>query len=157
MDAALAFSSSAQSPNPMRFSPSATASPSSRVHQRLSVWGPRRGRPLLALRSQAPAAAAAVSHHDVVVVGAGIVGLAIARHLLLHTPLSVAVADAAVPCSGATGAGQGYIWMSHRTPGSDTWELAVRSKQLWEELAAEVDGQEGGGARERLGWMRTAY
>ena len=45
--------------------------------------------------------------------------------------------------------------MSHRTPGSDTWELAVRSKQLWEELAAEVDVLGGGGARERLGWMRT--
>lgn len=41
-------------------------------------------------------------------------------------------------------AGQGYLWMSHRTPGSDTWELAVRSKQLWEELAAEVDGLGGG-------------
>jgi hypothetical protein len=52
-------------------------------------------------------------------------------------------------------AGQGYIWMSHRRPGSDTWELALRSKRLWEELAAEVDGQGGGGARERLGWMRT--
>uniref|UniRef100_A0A0A8YGL2 FAD-dependent oxidoreductase domain-containing protein 1 n=1 Tax=Arundo donax TaxID=35708 RepID=A0A0A8YGL2_ARUDO len=156
MDAAVAFSSSAPSPTPRRFSSSsspATASPSSRALQRLSVRGPRRGRPLLALRSQSPAAA--VSHHDVVVVGAGIVGLAIARHLLLHTPFSVAVADAAVPCSGATGAGQGYIWMSHRTPGSDTWELAVRSKQLWEELAAEVDGQGTGGARERLGWMRT--
>ncbi|RLN33422.1 glycine oxidase [Panicum miliaceum] len=50
---------------------------------------------------------------------------------------------------------QGYIWMSHRTPGSDMWELAARSKQLWEELAAEVDGQGGGGAREKLGWMRT--
>jgi hypothetical protein len=35
------------------------------------------------------------------------------------------------------------------------WELAARSKQLWEELAAEVDGQGGGGAREKLGWMRT--
>ena len=45
--------------------------------------------------------------------------------------------------------------MSHRTPGSDTWELAVRSKQLWEELAAEIDSKGGGGARERLGWMRT--
>ena len=45
--------------------------------------------------------------------------------------------------------------MSHRTPGSDMWELAARSKQLWEELAAEVDGQGGGGAREKLGWMRT--
>jgi hypothetical protein len=45
--------------------------------------------------------------------------------------------------------------MSHRTPGSDAWELAVRSKQLWEELAAEVDSHGGGGARERMGWMRT--
>jgi hypothetical protein len=45
--------------------------------------------------------------------------------------------------------------MSHRTPGSDTWELAVRSKQLWEELAAEMDGLGGGGARESLGWMKT--
>ncbi|KAJ1290395.1 hypothetical protein BS78_02G239900 [Paspalum vaginatum] len=160
MDAAIAFTS-APNPSPTRFSPS-SASPSSRAPQSLSVCGPRRGRALRALRPQsqaqppaASAAAAKVSHHDVVVVGAGIVGLAIARHLLLHTPLSVAVIDAAVPCSGATGAGQGYIWMSHRTPGSDMWELAVRSKQLWEELATEVDSQEGGGARERLGWMRT--
>jgi hypothetical protein len=45
--------------------------------------------------------------------------------------------------------------MSHRKPGSDTWELAVRNKQLWEELVAEVYSQGDGGARERLGWMRT--
>ncbi|CAN6218343.1 unnamed protein product [Urochloa humidicola] len=159
MDAAITFTS-ARNPSPSRFSSSSSASPSSRLPQRLCVRGPWRGRGLRALRPQsqvqAPGATAAdASHHDVVVVGAGIVGLAIARHLLLHTPLSVAVADAAVPCSGATGAGQGYIWMSHRVPGSDMWELAVRSKQLWEELAAEVDGQGGGGARERLGWMRT--
>ncbi|CAL5063415.1 unnamed protein product [Urochloa decumbens] len=158
MEAAIAFTS-VRNPSTTRFS-SSSSSPSSRVPQRLCVRGPWRGRRLRALRPQsqvqAPGATAAdASHHDVVVVGAGIVGLAIARHLLLHTRLSVAVADAAVPCSGATGAGQGYIWMSHRVPGSDMWELAVRSKQLWEELAAEVDGQGGGGARERLGWMRT--
>uniref|UniRef100_A0ACD5XNF6 Uncharacterized protein n=1 Tax=Avena sativa TaxID=4498 RepID=A0ACD5XNF6_AVESA len=147
---AVAFSS-APNPSPMPFS---SGSPSSRSH-RLSLRGPRRRRhPLPALRSH-PSAPASTSHHDVVVVGAGIVGLSIARHLLLHTPLSVAVADAAVPCSGATGAGQGYVWMSHRTPGSDTWELAVRSKQLWEELAAEMDGLGGGGARDSLGWMKT--
>ncbi|KAL6601265.1 hypothetical protein ACP70R_044485 [Stipagrostis hirtigluma subsp. patula] len=152
MDAAVAFSS-APSPTPRRFSTG--ASPCSRALHRLSVCGPRRGRPLRTRSQVQPPAAKATSQHDVVVVGAGIVGLAIARHLLIHTPFSVAVADAAVPCSGATGAGQGYIWMSHRTPGSDTWELALRSKRLWEELAAEVDGLGGGGARERLGWMRT--
>ncbi|KAG2644549.1 hypothetical protein PVAP13_2KG372505, partial [Panicum virgatum] len=162
MDAAVAFAS-ARNPSPTRFS-SSYASPSSRVPQRFCVCRPWRGRErerrLRALRPQSQvrppgATSADASHHDVVVVGAGIVGLTIARHLLLHTPLSVAVVDAAVPCSGATGAGQGYIWMSHRTPGSDMWELAARSKQLWEELAAEVDGQGGGGAREKLGWMRT--
>ncbi|KAL6970784.1 hypothetical protein U1Q18_030472 [Sarracenia purpurea var. burkii] len=42
---------------------------------------------------------------DVVVIGAGIIGLTIARQFLLESDLSVAVVDAAVPCSGATGAG----------------------------------------------------
>ncbi|XP_044382159.1 glycine oxidase isoform X1 [Triticum aestivum] len=144
---AVAFS---PAPNP-NAAPFPSASPSSRA-RRFSIRGPRRRRPLPALRSSASPSA---SHHDVVVVGAGIVGLSIARHLLLHTPLSVAVADAAVPCSGATGAGQGYVWMSHRTPGSDTWDLAVRSKHLWEDLAAEMDGLRAGGARESLGWMKT--
>lgn len=43
--------------------------------------------------------------YDVVVVGAGIIGLSIANKFLLETDLSVAVVDAAIPCSGATGAG----------------------------------------------------
>ena len=42
---------------------------------------------------------------DVVIVGAGIIGLTIARQFLLGSNLSVAVVDAAVPCTGATGAG----------------------------------------------------
>ena len=31
----------------------------------------------------------------------------------------------------------------------------MRSKQLWEDLAAEMDGLRAGGARESLGWMKT--
>ena len=46
---------------------------------------------------------------DVVVIGAGIIGLSIARQLLLGSDLSVAVVDKAVPCSGATGAGMYYL------------------------------------------------
>ncbi|KAK6141773.1 hypothetical protein DH2020_024481 [Rehmannia glutinosa] len=42
---------------------------------------------------------------DVVIVGAGIIGLTIARQFLLESNLSVAVVDAAIPCAGATGAG----------------------------------------------------
>ncbi|RZS11487.1 hypothetical protein BHM03_00042818 [Ensete ventricosum] len=69
-----------------------------------------RNRPRLRAGRRPPVAAVAVanprSDHDVVVVGAGIIGLAVARQLLLSSDLSVAVVDAAVPCSGATGAGE---------------------------------------------------
>ncbi|XP_050252339.1 uncharacterized protein LOC126698882 isoform X1 [Quercus robur] len=91
---------------------------------------------------------------DVVIVGAGIIGLTIARQFLIGSDLSVAVVDKAVPCSGATGAGQGYIWMVHKTPGSDTWELAMRSRKLWEMLAESICDQ-GLNPLEVLGWKKT--
>lgn len=121
---------------------------------------------------------------DVIVVGAGIVGLSTAATLLKRDPsVSVAVVDRAAPCAGATGAGvhtrlvliewlevsqfhnfrayshnishncasghnsscrknpphtisagQGYIWMAHRDPGSFAWKLAATSRQLWQQL-----------------------
>ena len=43
--------------------------------------------------------------YDVVIVGAGIIGLSVARQFLIESDLSVAIVDARVPCSGATGAG----------------------------------------------------
>lgn len=43
---------------------------------------------------------------DVIVVGAGIIGLSICHEILSQTDLSVAVIDKAKPCAGATGAGQ---------------------------------------------------
>lgn len=42
---------------------------------------------------------------DVVIVGAGIIGLTVARQFLMDTDLSVAIVDKGLPCSGATGAG----------------------------------------------------
>nr|DAD25227.1 TPA_asm: hypothetical protein HUJ06_026691 [Nelumbo nucifera] len=50
--------------------------------------------------------------------------------------------------------GQGYIWMIHKTPGSDIWELAMRSKQLWEVLADSIQHQ-GMSPLEILGWKKT--
>ncbi|CAN8265687.1 unnamed protein product [Cochlearia groenlandica] len=94
------------------------------------------------------------SSFDVVVVGGGIIGLTIARQFLTGSDLSVAVVDKAVPCSGATGAGQGYIWMTHKKPGSDIWDLAMRSHQLWHELAQSLDDQ-GLDPEEMLGWKKT--
>ncbi|KAJ7961702.1 FAD-dependent oxidoreductase [Quillaja saponaria] len=91
---------------------------------------------------------------DVVIIGAGIIGLTIARQFLIGSNLSVAVVDKAVPCSGATGAGQGYLWMVHKTPGSETWELAMRSHTLWEMLAESVRDQ-GLNPLAELGWRKT--
>ncbi|MCO5591859.1 hypothetical protein L7F22_045852 [Adiantum nelumboides] len=75
---------------------------------------------------------------DVVIVGAGIIGLSIAYQLLCTTNLSVSLVDAARPCAGATGAGQGYIWLGHRTPDTMAWHMAKRSKYLWEEFARQL-------------------
>ncbi|XP_060203019.1 uncharacterized protein LOC132631460 isoform X2 [Lycium barbarum] len=91
---------------------------------------------------------------DVVIIGAGIIGLTIARQLLLDSDLSVALVDAALPCSGATGAGQGYIWKAHKSPGTEKWELIMRSHQLWESLAESIQLQ-GMDPLEELGWKKT--
>ncbi|CAO2826478.1 unnamed protein product [Amaranthus hypochondriacus] len=91
---------------------------------------------------------------DVVVVGAGIIGLSIARDLLLRSNLSVAVVDASVPCSGATGAGQGYLWMVHKTPGTGVWNLALRSQKMWQSLADSIQN-DGSDPSEALGWRET--
>ncbi|KAH9616715.1 hypothetical protein KSS87_010762 [Heliosperma pusillum] len=98
--------------------------------------------------------ASATHRFDVVVVGAGIIGLSIARELLQRTNLSVAVVDAKVPCSGATGAGQGYLWMAHKTPGTAVWDLALRSQELWQLLAHTLLDQ-GIDPLEALGWKKT--
>ncbi|KAM7264570.1 hypothetical protein ACFE04_002253 [Oxalis oulophora] len=100
------------------------------------------------------ASSSASDSFDVVVIGAGIVGLSIARQFLLGSDLSVAVVDKAVPCSGATGAGQGYIWMAHKTPGTDTWDLTMRSRQLWQMLADSLH-QQGLDPSQVLGWKKT--
>ncbi|XP_065874388.1 uncharacterized protein [Euphorbia lathyris] len=102
------------------------------------------------------AASTSTSTHtfDVVIIGAGIIGLTIARQFLVSSNLSVAVVDKAVPCSGATGAGQGYIWMGHKSPESDTWDLTMRSHELWSMLAESIRDQ-GLNPLEVLGWKKT--
>ncbi|CAI5988889.1 unnamed protein product [Closterium sp. NIES-65] len=95
---------------------------------------------------------------DVVIVGAGVVGLCLADALLMSSPdTRVAVIDSAWPCAGATGAGQGYIWMAHRSPGGVTWQLAEHSKRRWEEMAGglEADHRRLTGCTQGLGRINT--
>ncbi|CAI5984927.1 unnamed protein product [Closterium sp. NIES-64] len=108
-------------------------------------------------RGNAEAAAGDVEA-DVVIVGAGVVGLCIADALLMSSPdTRVAVIDSAWPCAGATGAGQGYIWMAHRSPGGVTWQLAEHSKRRWEEMAGglEADHRRLTGCTQGLGRINT--
>ena len=44
--------------------------------------------------------------------------------------------------------------MVHKTPGSDKWELAMRSRKLWEKLAENIQDQ-GMNPMEILGWKKT--
>ncbi|GMP90181.1 hypothetical protein CsSME_00041429 [Camellia sinensis var. sinensis] len=50
--------------------------------------------------------------------------------------------------------GQGYLWMVHKEPGNDKWELAMRSRKLWEMMAENVQ-QQGMNPLEILGWKKT--
>jgi glycine/D-amino acid oxidase-like deaminating enzyme len=50
--------------------------------------------------------------------------------------------------------GQGYIWMVPKTPGSEKWELAMRSHKLWQMLAQSVRDQ-GLDPLQVLGWKKT--
>lgn len=122
----------------------------------LYTAGTRAGRPELASSWDSEPISASHPHQtfDVLIIGAGIIGLTIARQFLTGSDLSVAVIDKAVPCSGATGAGQGYIWMAPKTLGSDLWDLALRSQKLWEELAESLSEQ-GLDPLEQLGWKKT--
>lgn len=94
------------------------------------------------------------------ILGAGIIGLATALALLrADASLRVALLDRQVPCAGATGAGQGYLWLAHRDVGSPAYTLAARSMEMWGQLLApavpeltpaalewQVGGRLGGGA-----------
>jgi hypothetical protein len=50
--------------------------------------------------------------------------------------------------------GQGYLWMTHKTPGSPTWDLSMRSHQLWTMLADNLQEQ-GLDPMVELGWKKT--
>jgi len=50
--------------------------------------------------------------------------------------------------------GQGYLWMVHKEPESDTWDLTMRSYKLWQMFAEKVRAQ-GLDPLQELGWKRT--
>ncbi len=72
--------------------------------------------------------------HDVVVIGAGVVGAACAYYAS-RAGLRVAVVDRGPVAGGTTGAGEGNLLVSDKAAGPEL-ELALLSVRLWRELAA---------------------
>ena len=73
---------------------------------------------------------------DVVVIGAGIVG-AMAAFFSAKSGLKTLVIDRGAVASGTTGAGEGNIMVSDKSPGPEL-ELALLSRDLWFEVGEEV-------------------
>src|SRR4051795_7366989 len=84
-----------------------------------------------ARRGELPATA------DVVVVGAGVVGAACA-YFAARAGLRVAVLDRGPVAGGTTGAGEGNLLVSDKSPGPEL-DLALHSLALWRELGGAVD------------------
>ena len=97
-------------------------------------------------RSRDPAAAAVASSAlvrshcrlgvEVLVVGAGIIGAAVASRLAA-AGLDVCLLDRLGPAAGTSSAGEGNVLVSDKAPGPDL-ALALRGVELWHELAGEA-------------------
>lgn len=78
---------------------------------------------------------------EVVVVGAGIVGAAVAR-TLAATGFRVTVLDRGASAGGTSSGGEGNLLVSDKAPGPEL-DLAVLSGRRWRELAAELPAELG--------------
>jgi glycine/D-amino acid oxidase-like deaminating enzyme len=75
---------------------------------------------------------------DVVVVGAGVVGAACA-YAAARAGLRVMVIDRGAVAGGTSGAGEGNLLVSDKTPGPEL-DLTLLSLSLWRELGSTLDG-----------------
>ena len=73
---------------------------------------------------------------DVIVIGAGIVG-AMCAFFATKAGLKTIVIDRGAIASGTTGAGEGNIMVSDKSPGPEL-ELALLSRDLWFDVGNEV-------------------
>lgn len=73
---------------------------------------------------------------DLVIIGAGIVG-AMCAHYAIASGLRTIVIDRNSVASGTTGAGEGNIMVSDKSPGPEL-DLALISRELWFEVGARV-------------------
>ncbi len=77
------------------------------------------------------------SSFDVIVVGAGIVGLAHA-YTAAKRGLRVCVVERDAACIGASIRNFGFITVTGQAPG-DSWRRAMHSRDVWQEIAPQAD------------------
>ncbi|MBF9264500.1 FAD-dependent oxidoreductase, partial [Paracidovorax cattleyae] len=75
-------------------------------------------------------------HYDLIVVGAGIVGLAHA-YTAACRGLSVCVVDKDAACVGASIRNFGFVTVTGQGAG-DTWRRARRAREVWEDIAPQA-------------------
>ena len=78
----------------------------------------------------------ATSTADVLVIGAGIVGAAVAHHATA-AGLRVTVVERGAPASGTTSGGEGNVLVSDKGPGPEL-DLALLSRRLWDALGEDL-------------------
>ncbi len=76
---------------------------------------------------------------DVLVIGAGIVGAAVAYHATA-AGLGVVVVERGAPASGTTSGGEGNVLVSDKGPGPEL-DLALLSRRLWDALGQELGAE----------------
>lgn len=76
---------------------------------------------------------------EVVIVGAGIVG-AMCAYYINRSGLKAIVLDRGTVASGTTGAGEGNIMVSDKSPGPEL-ELALKSREMWFEVADDIGNE----------------
>ncbi|MET0783575.1 MAG: FAD-dependent oxidoreductase [Leifsonia flava] len=76
---------------------------------------------------------------DVIIIGAGIVGAAIARDLS-RDGRSVLVIERSAAASGSSGRGEGNILVSDKAPGPEL-DLAIDARRRWPTVARELRGE----------------
>lgn len=76
---------------------------------------------------------------EVVIIGAGIVG-AMCAYYVNRGGLKAIVIDRGTVASGTTGAGEGNIMVSDKSPGPEL-ELALKSRDMWFEVAQDLGNE----------------
>ena len=76
---------------------------------------------------------------EVVIIGAGIVG-AMCAYYVNRAGLKAIVVDRGTVASGTTGAGEGNIMVSDKSPGPEL-ELALKSRDMWFEVAQDLGNE----------------